>query len=68
MYGWMDQQIDRTMDRQNNGWTGQGMDRDAMDMHRRAKHNDFSIDFAIFTKALRTNRRTNGPMNGHTLL
>ena len=40
------------------------------------KNHDFPIDFAIFTKALRTNgptdapmdQWTNGPTDGHTLL
>ena len=39
-------------------------------MHIQAKNNDFSIDFAIFTKALPTDRptdrRTNGPTDRRT--
>ena len=42
------------------------MDRDAMYMHRRAKYNDFSINFAIFTKALRTDIPTDGPTDRRT--
>ena len=41
------------------------MDRHAIYVHRHAKNNDFPVDFAIFTKALRTNgptdRRTDTP-------
>ena len=36
------------------------MDKHAISLHRHAKNDDFQIDFAIFTKALRTNPRTNG--------
>ena len=52
------------------------MDGHAIYMHRHAKNNDFLIDFAIFTKVLRTNGPTDrptdgptdGPMDGQTLL
>ena len=33
----------------------------AIYVHRHAQNNDFSIDIAIFTKALRTNGPTDGP-------
>ena len=43
----------------------------AIYMHRDSQNNDFSMDFAIFTKALRTNgpteRRTDGLTDGQTL-
>ena len=42
----------------------------AMYLHSCAKNNHFPIDFAIFTKALRTDgptdRRTDGRMDGQT--
>ena len=48
------------------------MDGHAIYMHGHAKNDDFPIDFAIFTKALPTDRPTDGPMDqptdGHTLL
>ena len=37
------------------------MDETAMYMHRHAKNSDFSIHFAIFTKALRSDGPTDGP-------
>ena len=37
------------------------MDGHAIYIHGHAKNDDFPIDFAIFTKALRTDQRTNGP-------
>ena len=40
--------------------------RHALNVHRHAKKHDFPIDFAIFTKALRTDRRTDGPTDGRT--
>ena len=42
------------------------MDGHAIYMHRYAKNNDFPIIFAVFTKALRTNRRTNQITDGQT--
>ena len=46
------------------------MDGHAIYMHGHAKNDDFPIDFAIFTKALptdrRTNRRTDGPTDRPT--
>ena len=68
---------------QNNGHTDRimgGQTNERMDnviyVHRHAKNNDFPIDSAIFTKALRTDgridRRTDGRtdqlMDGQTLL
>ena len=38
------------------------MDGHAIVMHRHAKNNDFSIDFAIFTKAI----RSDGPTDQQT--
>ena len=59
MYGRKERQMDRIMDRQTIGRIDQEMDKHAIYLHRHAINNDFSINFAIFTKALRTNRRTN---------
>ena len=42
------------------------MDRHAIYVHRHAKNDDFSMDFAIFTKALRTDGPTNQPTNQPT--
>ena len=42
------------------------MDRHTIYVHRHAKNDDFPIDFAIFTKALRTDRPTDGWMDGPT--
>ena len=46
--------------------------RHAMYVHRHAKKHYFPIDFAIFTKALRTDKPTDGPTDrptdGHTFL
>ena len=42
------------------------MDGYATYMLRHAKNDDFSIDFAIFTKALPTDRRTDGPTDRRT--
>ena len=42
------------------------MDETAIYMHRHAKNSDFSIDFAIFTKALRTDGPTDGPTDRRT--
>ena len=42
------------MDGQNDGLTDQFMVGQAMYVHRYAKNNHFPLDFAIFTKALRT--------------
>ena len=42
------------------------MDGHAIYVHGHAKNDDFSIDFAIFTKALPTDRRTNGPTDQRT--
>ena len=46
------------------------MDGHSIYMHRRAKNNDFPIDFASFTKTLWTNgptdRPTDGPTDGRT--
>ena len=67
MDGWTDRWIEKWTDWQNNWWTGQWMDETAIYMHRHAKNSDFSIDFAIFTKALQSDRRTDKPTNGHTL-
>ena len=39
------------------------MDGHAIYMHGHAKNDDFPIDFAIFTKALPTDQRNNGPTN-----
>ena len=73
----MDRQMAKqSTDGQNNVWTDQQMDGYAIVMHRHAKNNDFSIDFTIFTNALRTDqptdgptdRPTDGPTNGRTLL
>jgi len=68
----MDRQMDRIMDRQKNGRTDQLMDGHEIYLRRHAKGNDFPVDFAIFTKALQTNRwidrPTGRPTDGHTLL
>ena len=42
------------------------MDRHAIYVYRNATNNDFPIDFAIFTNALRTNQRTDGPTDQQT--
>ena len=42
------------------------MDRHAIYVYRNATNDDFSIDFAIFTKALKTNRPTERPTDGRT--
>ena len=46
------------------------MDGKAKNMHKNAKSIDFPIDFAIFTKALRTNgppdQQTDGPTDQRT--
>ena len=46
------------------------MDGHALYVHRHSKNNHFPIDFAIFTKALRTDQRIDGLMdqlmNGQT--
>ena len=42
------------------------MDGHAIVMHRHAKNNDFSIDFAIFAKALRTDGPTDQPTDRPT--
>ena len=42
------------------------MDRRATIMLRHAKNDDFSIDFAIFTKALPTDRQTDQPTDQRT--
>ena len=51
MDGWIDRWTEWWTDRQNNGRTDQWMDGHAMYVHRHAKIHDFSIYFAIFTKA-----------------
>ena len=42
------------------------MDGHAIYVHGHAKNDDFPIDFAIFTKALRTDGRTDQRTNGPT--
>ena len=42
------------------------MDGHTIYIHRQAKNNDFPIDFAIFTKALRTDIPTDGPTDRRT--
>ena len=42
------------------------MDGHTIYIHRHAKNNDFPIDFAIFTKALRTDGPTDGPTDRRT--
>jgi len=42
------------------------MDGHALYVHRHSKNNHFPIDFAIFTKALQTDRLTNGRTDGRT--
>ena len=59
MDGWIDRWTEWWTDRQNNGRTDHGMGGHAMYVHGYAKNNHFPIDFAIFTKALQTDRLTN---------
>ena len=60
------------MDGQTNGWIDQWLDNAMFLFHTDAmnasKNNDFPTHFAIFTNALQTNQRTDGPTKGHTLL
>ena len=67
-YGLMDGQTDgqNNGQRQNDGLKVQCMDGHSIYMHGPAKNNDFPTDFAIFTKALQTNRRTKGPTDRRT--
>ena len=65
------------MDVQTNGWTDQQIDgqcfsfilTEAID---KSEIDDFPTDFAFFTKAIptdqATDQRTDGPIDGHTLL
>ena len=58
MYGWTDKWTEKWTDAQIARRTDQLMDGHAIYVHRDAKNNDLSMDFAIFTKALRTDGRT----------
>ena len=67
-YWWMDEQMDEPMDGQNIWWIDQWMDK-----HTLLYRCDrciwkwwFSTDFAIFTKALRTDQSTDRQTNGWT--
>ena len=61
----MDQRIDQ--------WTNRWTEISRIEMRApHLKNDDFTIDFAIFTKALQTDRLTNQrpdqPTDGHTIL
>ena len=69
---WMDRQKDRWANRWNNEWKMFLYHTDATDA---SENDDFPTDVVIFQKARRTggptdrkNRRTNQPMDRHTLL
>ena len=61
---WMDKQIDNIMDRQTDWWADRSINGWTCNTH--AKNDEVPIDFAIFTKALPTDRWTDGPTNGRT--
>ena len=63
MDGLIDDWMYRPTDGWTNGWTMFHSDTDAIDA---SENDDFATDFAIFTKALRTNRWTNRQTNGPT--
>ena len=52
--GWIERWTEKWTDGPNNGRKDLLMDRHAIYVHRHAKNNHFSIDFAISTNALRT--------------
>ena len=57
--------MDGPMDGWTNGWTMFLSYTDAIDA---SKNDDFLTDFAIITKALRTNQRMDRQTDGHTLI
>ena len=69
MDGWMDGQTDGQNNGQTDGIMG-GQTNEWIDMQYMCidmqKNDDFPIDFAIFTKALRTDRPTDRPTDGPT--
>ena len=62
--GRMYKQMDRIMDRQTVWWTERPINGWTCNIH--AKNDDFPIDFAIFTKALPTDRLTDQPTDRRT--